>query len=301
MAGAGAQGSDPAVPAASSLFRFNGRDWQSQKHAEDAIRAQIGRTPEMQRQNAAFQKQIAELQAQIQTLRHLAPVGPAEGQGQGGPRGQQAPSGPRSLLDDMVASGEMDYIQQIAQDPEIGIPGAIVTGLQALEKRVESRLEGMFAERVQPFIHQTQMQQGLQQFFGGAKPIIAQFPELDDNNQAPEAVEAREAVLEVLQTLPPEWLAQHPEAIGMATLWVRQQNGTPVFAQPPGSSGSPSARVAAALEAATAASTSTPIDGSGVPRPAVGGKESPQDRLRREMKAGSEMVKSESGRVLFSA
>lgn len=298
LAGVSGQGGELSS-AAPSLFRFGGRDWQSLKHAEDAIKAQIGRTPEIQRQNAGYQKQITEMQAEMQALRRMAMSGTPQGPGPGGPQGRQGQGGPRSLVQELEATGELGYIQHIAQDPDIGIPGAVVAMGEALEKRMESRVERMLSEHVAPLAQQFQMQQGLAQFFGGAKPIIAQFPELADDNQAPEAIEAREQVLQVLQTLPPEWLAQHPEAIGMATLWVRHENGTPVFAQQPGMSGSPSARASAALEAASAASTSIPLDGSGVPRAAAGGRESQMDRMRRENKASSNIVRSAGGKPLF--
>ncbi len=111
----------------------------------------------------------------------------------------------------------------------------------------------------------------------------------------------KQQILSILQEIPADYLRANPErALRMAVLEYRERNGTPIFAQQPGTSGSPSVRAAMAAEAA--APGLNPLDGSGTPRPRQGGPETPADRIRRENREATVTLTSETGRRLgFSA
>jgi hypothetical protein len=100
--------------------------------------------------------------------------------------------------------------------------------------------------------------------------------------------------------VPPEILASDPQYHMLAAALVaRHQYGTPVFAQAPGTSGSPSARAVAASEQALGQATSVPIGGTGTPRPRPpGSAETDEDRIRRENAAVSIRLQSPTGRDL---
>src|SRR5512139_4229987 len=55
---------DVAAVAPPAEFTFNGRRYRDQKHAENAISAMIGKLPHTQRENAAMQRQLAEMKAE---------------------------------------------------------------------------------------------------------------------------------------------------------------------------------------------------------------------------------------------
>lgn len=288
-----AQDSSSVTPAAAE-FLFNGRKWRSQQHAEQAIAAQIGRTPQVQRENAMLQQQIAEMQQQMQALRALS--GGLQGvQGEQG-RGQKQDQTPQSLADELAKSGELAFIKKLAEDPEVGQEGALYALTQAIEKRMEARQQSLIEQHIQPLLMQRQADQALTRAFGATRQLAQHFPELDESNESPEAEQARAEILELIGQFPPDMLAQKPEfVISSACLLYREMNGIPTFAVPPGSSGSPSA---IAAQAAEAANQPLDIEGSGTPHPRVGG-EAPIDRVRRENRAlNSRVARTPSGRPL---
>ena len=132
------------------------------------------------------------------------------------------------------------------------------------------------------------------------RELAQEFPELDPSNESEEAQAAQQEILGIVKAFPPEMLVTNPDfVLGMAVMAYREMYGAPTFAQPPGSSGSPSAFAAEAAEAASGGAL--PLDGSGVPRPGTG-TNSPLERIRRENRElNSKVVRTPSGRPLFSA
>lgn len=293
---AGAVGSAPDSAAAQTPaeYVFAGRRYRDQKHAESAIQAQIGRTPEVQRQNALYQRQLAEMQQEMRALRAMA----AAFQGGQGGQGRQ-PEIPQSLADQLNKSGDLEWFSKLAEDPEIGLKGALYAFTQAQEKQAEAREQAFLEKHVQPLLLQQQFGNAMSRVSGVHRQLQQEFPELDDSNEAPGADEARQEILGIIQNFPREMLVNQPELVlSCAVLLNRHMNGTPVFGQPPGSSGSPSAYAAEAAEAA--AGMPLQLDGSGTPRPRAGGHESVRDRMRRENKElNSKVVRTPSGRPLF--
>lgn len=166
-------------------------------------------------------------------------------------------------------------------------------------KSVEQVREELNTQFVQANVR-SQQERAIAKTFGVVKNLTKDYPELDDDNQSDEAIQAQTEILRIIEsTFPPEVLAQNPERVlRMAVEEYRRSYGTPVFAQPPGTSGSPSVRAAAAAEAA--GNVAVPIEGSGVPRQRSNGQpETAADRWKRENREINERVaKTPSGRPL---
>jgi hypothetical protein len=305
-AGSVAQGTDPSAQQAAAEYLFGGRKFRDQKHAEDYFRSQAGRTPELQRQMAAFQAEKAQMQAEIEALRASVVGRQGQGQVQASPQAVQGASGqPKSFADELAQGGDLKFMRELAENPEYGLEGALYVLAQKMDERVGSRVDQLKSETIDPYVHRNEQAQVVARTFGAAKNLAQNgFPELDDSNQSPEAAEAQQEILERLKEMSPEFVRKNPErALRQAVLDYRYEHGTPVFATPPGTSGSPSVRAAAALEASQRASAAIPMDGQGVPRPRPAGTvETPEDRIRRENREVTGELKTPSGRVLgFSA
>ena len=264
------------TPPAPSEFVFGGRRFASQKQAEDYFRSQIGRVPDMQRKTAEQDRQIAELSSTVQALQRALSVGPqAAGPEPGSARGVQTPAGPKAFADRLVESGDLQFITQLAE--EKGLGHAIYALADLMGNEINQVREQIRTEEIQPFVRQGQFREVETRALGVARNLGSQFPEFDAQNQAPEAIEAQQEFVSTLKQFPPEFVAGNPELAMLATALVtRYHHGTPIFAQAPGTSGSPSARAAAAAEAGM--ETPGPIDGSAArPRPAA-----PQPRTTEE-------------------
>jgi len=288
-----------AVPAPSK-FKFAGREWETQKQAEEAYKANFGRNWEGKL--TAAQQQLAERDAEIQALRRSLSGGPG-GQGQGTQQGPQAPAGPHSFAEKFVKSGDLEFITGLLNDPDPhqGIQKFTVALMDRVDREVNERLEQVRSEEIAPIIRQREFERTMGSAMGVARNLGESFPELDNTNQSAEAVEHQQAFVENLKQFPPEFVAQNPQFAMLATaLLTRYQHGTPMIAQAPGTSGSPSARAALASQQALAAATGTPIDGTGTPRPrATGGNgETPEDRIRRENAAAPATFRAPNGRDL---
>jgi hypothetical protein len=245
-----------------------------------------------------LEKAKAQYESELQALRGLISQARVPGQGQGSV--QADPGRSRGFADELAQSGELQLIQKIAEDPEMGLGHAMYAMAQAFDRRVQGQLEALKAEAIEPIVQRNEKAQAVSKVFGAARQLAtAGYPELDDSNHSPEAEEAQAQILEVLKTFPPEFLVQNPDrALRMAVLEYREANGTPVFAQRPGTSGSPSVRAAMAAETPGV----TPLDGVGTPRPRPGGVETAADRIRRENREVSGELRTPSGRMLgFSA
>jgi hypothetical protein len=276
-------------------YVFAGRKYRSQADAEETLRGQSGRVATQQRENDYLRHELAEMQQQMVALRGL--VGPQGAQGASQQPETQAEAA-QSLADELVKSGELQFIQQIAENPEMGIGHAFYALTQALEKRMEAREANLRESVIQPITMQRDTTQAIDRSLGVTRQLAEFFPELDPSNQSEEAQYAQQEVLEVVKQFPPDMLIKNPEfVLGISALAYREMNGTPTFAQQPGSSGAPSAFAAEAAEASMPGAA--PLEGSAVPRP--GGAETAQDRMRRAKQASTPMVRSASGRALFRA
>lgn len=270
------------TPPAPSEFVFGGRRFASQKQAEEFFRSQIGRVPDMQRKTAEQDRQIAELSSTVQALQRALSVGPtAAGPEPGTARGVQTPAGPKPFAERLVESGDLQFITQLAE--EKGLGHAIYALADLMGNEINQVREQIRTEEIQPFVRQGQFRELEGRALGAARNLGTEFPEFDNANQAPEAVEAQQEFVSTLKRFPPEFVAAEPEFTMLATaLLTRYHHGTPIFAQAPGTSGSPSARAAAAAEAAL--DTSGPIDGSSArPRPAAPQPRTAEDQFEADI------------------
>lgn len=286
--------------AASAEFQILNRRFRDQKHAEEVLGSEIARTRAMQRENAKLQNEFQQAQAELQALRQMVSVRSGAGLGQGSEQGRQGSGGPSAFADELVQSGDLELIKSIAEDPNMGFGHAMYAMAQAFEKRMDSRLEQLRSEAIEPIVLRNAQAQVLARGMSAAKELAVQFPELADDNQSPEAEEAQQEILQTMTSFPREWLAEDPgRALRMAVLDYRHRHGVPVFAQAPGTSGSPSGLAASAAEAAAQRVASEPLDGSGVPRQRPSGQpETFADRVRRENREVARVVKTPSGRPL---
>jgi hypothetical protein len=286
-----------ATPAqVSAAYKILNREFRDQKHAEEVLGAEVGRA-------RGLQKSLNERDAEIKALRELlarpTQVGP--GQVQGSPDGKPQ-SDPKSFADELANSGELELLAKIAQDPEMGIGHAMYAMAQAFDKRLDDRLDQFRSDAIDPVGRRVEGSEQLARAFSAVESLTKDFPELLDygENAPPEVQDAQARILDTLSKVPPEWLANNPkDAIWFAVKRNREQYGTPVIANQPGTSGSPSAMVAAAAEKASAASASIPLDGPGVPPQGERtGPETLTERWRREASHLPKEATSPSGRKL---
>lgn len=278
--------SAPAVTPAE--FLILNRKFRDQKHAEEVLGSEIGAKRGLQRQNAELTKRLERMESQLEDystrLRGGGSEKPVQAQGQGS-NGEA-----ESFAEHLAKTGQLDFFNKLAQNPEIGVAGAIFEALKAQEewqgKHQDNRVSQLEERIVQSDVQRAQ-EAALARTFTAAKSLTKEFPELDDADpSAPdEAHEEREQIHQTIigylqstpQAIHPKtgqpvptgvmWLQEKPdEAIRWAVTKFRSEYGTPVFAQPPGTSESPSAKAAAAAEKKAAAEASEPLDGSGVPR-----------------------------------
>lgn len=287
---AGTAGEATGTPAAQSAaqFAFLKRKFNDQKHAEEVLGSEIGMTRGLQRQNAELTKRLSTMEAELNALRPLVVERQTpRGQGQGVREGASAPGASQSFAKELAESGELELIAKIAADPEMGMGHAMYRMAELLDQRNSKQLEqlrgevtGTLEEREARQKQQVAVARGLT----AAKSLVTDYPELDNDNQSDEAIEAQQAILDIITNLPqgPQWLATDPtECLRYAAERYRRTHGTPIFAQPPGTSGSPSVRAAQAAEAAGAVAAT--IEGSGVPRQRPNGQpETPAERIKRE-------------------
>jgi hypothetical protein len=265
----------PVAPAAVPAgFEFGGRRFESQKKAEDFFRSQIGRLPETQRKIAEMERSLAERNAAFEALQRALAQQAAGGQEQG--RAGQSPAtpqGPKPFAERLAEGGpnsQLAFIAQLAE--EKGIAHALYVFAEQQDAYMNERVQSAIEENVAPLQQQSQFQQAMGSVVGAARGLAQQYPELDEHNNAPEAVEARQEIVARWKTLPRELQLQDPErAWRLAVMEFREANGTPIFAAQPGTSGSPSARAVAASEQAFGQAAASPVDGVGVPRPRPSG------------------------------
>jgi hypothetical protein len=258
----------------------------------------------LQRQNAELAKTVQALESAL-SMRDAGVQDGVRGQGQA-VFGAQPTGEPKSFAKELVDGGDLDVIAQMFADPNMGPAHAMYYMAELLDKRQSKSLDQMRNDVQSQFEQatvRTQQERAVAKAIGATRELMTDYPELDPDNNSDEAAEAQQEILRIIQELPQgvEWLAGDPaEALRYAAERYRRSYGTPMFATPPGTSGSPSVRAAAAAEAQARASASAPLDGSGVPRQRPTGQpESPMERLRRENREVSTRVaKTPSGRPL---
>lgn len=292
-------------PQAPGGFVFGGRQFRDQKHAEEYFRSQVGRVPETQRKLAMQEKSLAEMQARMEALQNaLVTYQQAGGIGQGGPGQQAQPATPQGFADELVKSGDLQFISELAE--EKGLAHAIYALADRFDQRIQhtlaDRTEQMIAERLMPIERRAEFTDRMNQNLSSIRQLAQAYPELDENNKSPEAQEAQQEILEIWKSLPQDLQFGNPQrAWRLAVMEYRETHGIPSFAANPGTSGSPSARAALAAEASLGAPT--PLDGSQGARqkPATGPNPlSPEEAFEQEiMGADSAYAKSQDGNVLW--
>ena len=318
-------GETPAPETTSAAFRILNREFRDQKHAEEVLGSEIGAKRGLQRQNADLSKQLERLQAQVDDYQTRLR---GDGSSPGGQKSKQEATAER-FSEHLVKSGELDFYNKLAQNPEIGVAGAILEAMKAQEdwqsKHADQRFEALEQQITQGEVRRSQ-EATMARAFTATKELIKDFPELDDvgPDASDEAFEERahihQMVMTNLQSTPQAihpvtgqlvpsgvlWLSENPgDAIRWAVEKYRREYGTPVFAKQPGTSESPSAKAAAAAERKAAAASAEPLDGSGVPRQREGDKK--PKTLAERWREDSQQLKGQeaqtpSGRRLgFSA
>jgi hypothetical protein len=294
----------PAPAAAAAKFRFANREWESQRQAEDAYRASFGRNWEGK--IAEAQRNLAEREAEIQALRS-ALTGRGDGQGQGVQRGaaSSAPDASAPFVERLAKDGTADFLVSLlkteeGEDPSNGIKRFVLGLADVMSRENQAQVAQVQEQHIAPILRRQQFNEHMGSAMGVVRSLAQEFPELEDGNASPEAVEHQQAFVANLKQFPPELVASNPQFTMLAAALVtRYQNGTPVFAQAPGTSGSPSARAIAASEQALGNATSVPIGGTGTPRPRPAGTaETDEDRIRRENAGVSIRLQSPTGHDL---
>jgi len=298
--GEGAAADAVAAPAATPApdgYVFAGRKFRDQKHAEDYIKAQLGILPGTQRKLAALERMVDERSAELESLRRsgAAPRGVVQGDdGQRGEPGAQVASWGKALKD----SGDLELISEIAETKGFGAAAfALAT---VIGERTEASIQQQIEQRVEQRLNQGDKRREFDQNMGKVQAAIRHlgpiYPELDESNDTPEAGDARLGIIEIWKSYPPEFSLGNPlRALKLAVQEYREEHGTPVFAVPPGSSGSPSARVAAAAERGSAGDAV--LDTGVRARPRPGGQPlSAQEELAQSLsKADATHVRTSSG------
>lgn len=304
VAGAGAPAEAAAVAAAK--FRFLNRDFSDPKHAETVLGSEITRARKTQSELAQAQKQLEAVNSELAALRAMVAKGSVQGPGQGvSSEGQEAQPQSRSFARELADGGELDVIAKIFADPEMGPAHAMYRMAELLDERNSKSIEQV-REEIHSELRQQQtraeQERAVAKTFGVVRNLAKDYPEIADDNESEEAAAAQEEILKIItDTFSPEQLAQNPERVlRMAVEEYRRTYGTPVFAQAPGTSGSPSMKAAQAAEQAAQGQAAVPLDGTGVPRQRPNGQpETPLDRIRRENREFNKRIATTpSGRPL---
>jgi hypothetical protein len=291
-----------ALGVTAAEFQILNRKFKDQKEAERVLGAEIGQKRNVQKENAQLKAQLQKFEAELTGMRSLLQNN-GGAQGQGVPGESKSP-GPKSFARELAENGELEVIAKIFADPEMGPAHAMYRMAELLDERQNKSLEQVRNEMTSQFQQQqtrSQQERAIAKTFGVVKNLAQSFPELDETNESEEAAEAQQEIFNILKdSFTPEQIATNPErCIRMAVVEYRNAYGTPVFAQAPGTSGSPSVRAAQASEMQAATTASTPLEGSGVPRQRGNGPESPVERIKRENREfNKKIATTPSGRPL---
>jgi hypothetical protein len=260
-------GAPPATAAAAPAggFTFAGKAYKDVAAAEAEFKSLGGRVPGLQKTLAERESALAEREAELQRMHRALSLTQAEReQGKDGKKVEPEPG----FADSLLKSGDLDVIAELAETK--GMKSALYTLADALEQRVGALVKrevGTVNETVQGITHQDQVKQTISRVVTAARQLSPDYPELAESEN-PEVQEARQEILAIYKSYPPEFTLHFPgDALRLAVIRYRDTHGTPTWAQPPGSSGSPSAGIVKAAEAAAAAATAPAIDGTATPRP----------------------------------
>ena len=287
-----------ASPVPAGPYRFANREFPSQEKAEEYFRSQVGRVPDLQRRVAQMEQleqQYSELQRNLAVLQSR---GLAQG-GNGAVSQQSAQAQAQTFQDQLVQSGDLKFIAEMAQEDlenGKGLGRAFYAMAEKFGERLQTEMQRFESERFTPMQQQQEFQQAMTGVAAAVNSLKSEFPELDDENKSPEAAEARTAILETFKSFPPEQSIRNPREVLAYAAWkYRQTHGIPVFAQPPGTSTSPSALAAQAAEAAQPAGMV--LEGTGVPPQRPNGvPETPQESLARDIaRADERRLKGKDG------
>lgn len=298
----GGEGTAVAAPAAAPApdgYVFAGRKFRDQKHAEDYTKAQLGILPGTQRKLAALERMIDERNAELESLRRSGTGSRGVVQGDDGQRGEPGAQ-PANWGKALKDSGDLELVADIAQQEGGFGPKTLFALSTVLGERVEAEIDRRVEDRVEGRIGSIEKQRQFDQHMGKVQAAIRQlgpiYPEFDESNDTPEAEEARLGIIGIWKSFPPEFSLGNPlRALKIAVQEYREEHGTPVFAVAPGSSGSPSARVAAAAERGSAGDAVLDTGVRARPRPA-GQPLSAQEELAQSLsKADATHVRTSSG------
>jgi hypothetical protein len=297
------QGAAAASPATTDGLTFTRRF----KTAEElrAFETDAGRVRQLQSNFAKQEKRLAEFEAlktEHDRALRLLTLQQAE-RGQGGAAGSGAPAKaePKSWAEEINESGDLKFVADQMRDASV--EHGLYALVDLLEKRTGARVDRALSETVQPLQQKTEFNGHLSRVMTAVKTLSKDFPELreGENEDAPEMAEARQEILNVWRTLPRELSLGDPvRALKIAVREYRETHGLPASAALPGSSGSPSAGVTDAAEAARAAAASGVVDGSGTPRPRPNGGTRPtvREQFEREMLDDSNVLRDPTGESL---
>lgn len=302
-AGLGSEGVAGAAEAApdgtqvSDGYVFAGRKFRDQKHAEDYVKAQLGILPGTQRKLAALERMIDERSAELESLRRSGVSARGGVQGDGGQHGEPAgqPANWGKVLKD---SGDLDLISEIAETKGFGAAAYALSTV--IGERVEASIQQQIEQRVEERLNKSDNQRQFEMHMNKVQSAIRQlgqtYAEFDESNTTPEAEEARLGIIEIWKSFPREFSLGNPlRALKVAVQEYREQHGTPVFAIPPGSSGSPSARVAAAAERGSAGDSVLDTGVRARPRPAAQPASAQEELAQSLSKADAVNAKTSSG------
>jgi len=273
-----------AAPAsAPSEFVFGGRKFKSQAEAEAYLRRQLDSNRGLTNKLTRFEQLEAE-NAELHRALNLRHAG-----GEQGTTGGE-PAASKGWGDELTESGDLDLLQELAERAEAKGQNPLRHALYGLAQIMGERVSGLvdksLEERIAPREAQDKFNEYMTGVTGAVHKLTPDYPELDDANQSPEANEARQAILAIWKSFPKEFSIGQPlRALRLAVQEYRETNGTPVFAVAPGTSGSPSAKVASAAERAAGAGTAVLDSGTpSKPRPGAVPK-TPQQELEEELGA----------------
>jgi hypothetical protein len=276
--GAGETGAAGAATApAPSEYVFANRKFRDQKHAEDYVRAQLGILPGTQRKLAALERMVDEQTARLESYGR----GGGNGAAREGVRGadQDAPAAGWGKA--LQESGDLDLIAEIHETK--GPKAAYFALAQVLQEHTQAHIDAQVDERVGVVERGREFDQHMGRVTGAIRKLSPMFPEFDESNDSPDAAEARNEIISIWKSFPRDFALGNPlRALKLAVSEYREEHGTPIFAIPPGSSGSLSAQAAAAAERGAGGSAVLDTGVRARPRPS-GRPASAQEELADSM------------------
>jgi hypothetical protein len=289
----------PEQPEAAEPFTFAGKTWASPAEAEQHL----------QRLDAnlrATQKRLSETE---RTAREAISVATAWQQhGSSGVRQDRQPDQPKApaapetpwYQDPQVF--DLDFVRSIAD--EQGIDTALLYAFQTADKVYTDRFSKLLDERLQPFTQEREVgrvyQGAMNAFHTVADDVDAAgtpaYPELHSQDPA-----VHEMIVRIWRQMGKAGLEMGEDAVRVAVLKYRRGVAAGQFpppdlssVTPPAPSAPSAARAVQGLQAARAASSQV-LSGTGTPRPAAPGEDTPAAKLKASLRAAGKPVLDRSG------